>query len=188
MSGNHNPDTLSSETLYHYYEAQKRPFLNLSDLPVDEAHRILNLLRQDTRLFASQRAADYLSLRWALETQVRNLFIQKGGKPHRLRPHYMIVGACPWVKEWYHEGAESQIPLTHFKAEGISFTYGDTFPAMRYQDGKPYRGQVYTLQELPALIAEYGLPQGWNADGQHGPERYIEAQIWDDEPLKAYLT
>jgi len=98
----------------------------------------------------------------------------------------MIVGACPWLKQWYRHGAEIQIPLSEFKMEIISFTYGDTFPAMRYQDGRPYRGQVYLLSELPAVIEEYGLPQEWNADGQNGPERYIEAQIWDDVSVFSY--
>lgn len=178
---------LRADSLYHYYEAHKGPFLSLSTLPADEAQRIMELIRQDARLFASRRAADYLAVRKALEIQLRDLSMQKGGSPSLLRPHYMIVGACPWLEQWYREGAALQIPLSAFRMEQISFTYGDSFPAMRYQDGKPYRGQVYTLPELPELIAEYGLPQEWNAAGQHGPERYIEAQIWDDEPLQTYL-
>ena len=55
---------------------------------------------------------------------------------------------------------------------------------MRYEDGKPYRKQVYTVAELPAVIAAYGLPQAWNHEGEMGPDRYIEAQIWDDDPLR----
>jgi hypothetical protein len=84
-------------------------------------------------------------------------------------------------------GCGLRIPLAVFSAEIVSFTYGDTFPALRHQDGKPYRGQVYTLAELPALIEQYGLPQDWNAKGEHGPDRYIEAQVWADEPLEPYL-
>ena len=57
---------------------------------------------------------------------------------------------------------------------------------MRYQDGKPYRQQVYTLSELPELVTLYGPPQEWNADGKAGPDRYIEAQVWDDTPLKTW--
>jgi hypothetical protein len=58
---------------------------------------------------------------------------------------------------------------------------------MRYHDGKPYRKQVYTLTDLPELIRCYGLPQDWNPDGTKGPDRYIEAQIWDDSLLQDYL-
>lgn len=95
------------------------------------------------------------------------------------------------MKEWYLDGKELCIPLEKFKAESISFTYGDTFPAMRYQDGKPYRGKVYILDEIFEVIRAYGLPQEWNRNGKLGPERYIEVQVWDDEPLKTfniYLT
>ena len=58
---------------------------------------------------------------------------------------------------------------------------------MRYPDGKPYRGQVYRLAEIPEVIERYGLPQDWNAEGVSGPDRYIEAQVWADEPLHPYL-
>ena len=100
---------------------------------------------------------------------------------------YMILGTCPWGLTWYLDGRELCIPLKEFPSEIVSFTYGDTFPAMRYQDNKPYRGQVFCLKELPDVVLKFGLPQAWNAEGKHGPDRYIEAQIWDNAPLVKYL-
>ena len=176
------PDFLS-----HYYEASDGPFRNLSDLPEQEAEAVLQRIRKSGDRFASQRQADYLPIRRELEERVRRLFIGKGGKPQRERPHYFVVGECPWLKSWYVDGCELRIPLVKFNPEFVSFTYGDTFPAMRFMDGRPYRGQVYTLDELPRLIEQHGLPQSWNAEGKLGPERYIEAQVWDDEPLRDYL-
>lgn len=174
--------------LSHYYEAANGPFRSLSDLPRDEAERVLAVIRQSGAGFASQRQDDYLAVREEVETRVRQLFIAKGGVPKRQRPHSMVLGESAWIKQWYAEGCELQIPLAHFPPQIVSFTYGDIFPAMRYHDGKPYRGQVYTLGELHALIQQYGLPQEWNADGHLGPERYIEAQIWDDTPLLEYVS
>lgn len=101
----------------------------------------------------------------------------------RERPHYFTLGPCPWLLEWYREGRALRVPLADLDPATVSFTYGDTFPAMRYGDGKPYRGQVYILGALPALVAEHGLPQTRNPDGALGPDRYIEAQVWDDAPL-----
>ena len=40
---------------------------------------------------------------------------------------------------------------------------------------------------LPGLIAKYGLPQDWNADGRYGPERYIETHIWSAETVGRYF-
>jgi hypothetical protein len=179
---------LQSLHLYHYYECSRGPFVNLSDLPLAEAEQILTTIRQAGQIFASKRAPDYLAIRRDLEGRVRSLFEAKGGRPRRARPHYMTVGACPWLRDWYVQGCELNIPISTFAPDVISFTYGDTFPALRLHDGRPYRGQVYTLAELPALIQHYGLPQDWNPDGQYGPERYIEAQVWDDTTLQPYLS
>jgi hypothetical protein len=179
--------TMVPDFLSHYYEAAAGPFSNLSMLPPEQAERILEGIRQRGDRFASQRAGDYLQVRRGLEELVRKRFIERGGKPKLARPHYMILGACPWLLGWYADGRGLRIPLKAFCADTLSFTYGDTFPAMRLKDGKPYRGQVYVLSELEEVVGLYGLPQEWNPDGRGGAERYIEAQVWDEELLQKYL-
>ncbi len=174
--------------LSHYYEKSSGPFRNLSDLPREQAERVLAAIRAAGVIFASKRSDDYLAVREELEARVRRLFIEKGGQPKRLRPHSMILGTSAWLKSWYQEGQEICIPLAQFAPASVSFTYGDLFPAMRYQDGKPYRGQVYLMSELQPLIQQFGLPQDSNPDGHLGPDRYIEAQVWDDAPLLPYYS
>lgn len=173
--------------LCHYYPCAETPFRSLSDLPAQEAEAVLEAIRQRSEGFASQRSADYLTIRRELERLVHTRFIEKGGQPQRDHPHYMILGACDWLKSWYAQGCELRIPLAAFNPLHVSFTYGDTFPAMRYSDDKPYRKQVYTLAELPELVRLYGLPQAWNPDGAQGPDRYIEAQIWGNIPPHLFL-
>lgn len=175
------------DALCHYYDCTHPPFCNLSELSTDDAETVLQQIREAGIGFASQRDMEYLQIRRAIESRVRELFIGIGGQPQRTTPHYMILGQCDWLKRWYAEGCELCIPLEKFCAKHISFTYGDSFPAMRYQDGKPYRGQVYMLEHLPDLIDQFGLPQVWNADGKKAPERYIEAQIWDDTIINNWL-
>jgi hypothetical protein len=177
------PDFLS-----HYYERNSGPFRSLSDLPLRDAEVVQERIRQAGVQFASQRPVDYLVNRQMIEDRIRSQFIQKGGCPLRRRPHYFILGACTWLLAWYEHGCELRLPLMRFNMSALSFTYGDSFPAMRYQDGKPYRAQVYTWEELPELVVRYGLPQDWNPDGRLGPERYIEAQVWDDAPLIEILS
>jgi len=173
--------------LTHYYENSAGPFSNLSMLPPEQAEQILEEIRRAGNRFASQRSSDYLKKRLELENKIRKLFEEKGGQPKLTRPHYMILGACPWVRDWYVDGRELQIKLVALPENCVSFTYGDSFPAMNYTDGKPYRGQVYIASELGELIRTYGLPQEWNPDGSGGPERYIEAQVWDDAPVREYI-
>jgi hypothetical protein len=173
--------------LHHYYEYECGPFRNLSDLGDEEAEAVQRTLKERGDVFASQRTDDYLTIRRQLEDQAREMFIRKGGEPVRARPHYMTLGACRWIMQWYRDGRELTLRIEEFDPRVISFTYGDLFPTMRYGDGRPYRGQVYTKDEILQVIDEYGLPQDWNADGSRGPERYIEAQIWDDAPLAKLL-
>lgn len=170
--------------LYHYYEGSTGPFRNLSELNTDAADEVMNRLKSEGKVFASQRSDDYLNIRRELEAKAREMFIQKGGKPNKLYPHYMTLGECNWIKEWYKQGKELKIHMDQFDPEHISFTYGDLFPTMRFKDGKPYREKLYTKQEIIQIIIEYGLPQEWNKDGKKGPERYIEVQIWDDKELE----
>ena len=180
-------DGICPAFITHYFEAAQGPFKSLSDLDPAEAESVLGKIRQEGVVFASRRNRDYLEIRRALERKIRQLLIDKGGQPRCLRPHYFILGSCDWVKSWYRDGRQVAIPLDRVEPGAISFTYGDSFPAMRYQDGKPYRGQVYRMDELPGIIRKYGLPQEWNSEGKLGPERYIEAQVWDDEPVREFL-
>lgn len=173
--------------LYHYYEMAKGPFRSLTDLPLDEALAIQEQLKKDQSLFASKRSDDYLYIRKDLEQRARDIFISKGGKPIRSTPYYMTLGKCPWLREWYKEGQVLEICIDEFDIHTISFTYGDLFPTMRFQDGKSYRGQIYTKEEIYKVIEQYGMPQDWNRQGDRGPERYIEVQIWDDKPLMKYI-
>jgi hypothetical protein len=177
------PDFLS-----HYYEKSAGPFSNLSMLPIEQAEEILAEIRRNGNRFASQRSSAYLSKRLALETKIRRLFEEKGGQPKLTHPHYLILGSSPWLKGWYVDGQELRIQLASIPNECVSFTYGDSFPAINYNDGKPSRGQVYTTSELGEIIRLYGLPQEWNPDGKGGPERYIEVQVWDETPLKEYFS
>lgn len=168
--------------LYHYYDESTGPFRNLSDLAPEAAETVLRDIRMQNKGFASRRSADYLEVRRGLEERARNLFIAKGGRPVRQQPHYMTFGSCPWLLDWYPEGTAIAIPVAAFSPDRISFTYGDLFPTMRYLDGKAYREQVYTLEEIHEVIGEYGLPQNWNPAGAFGPERYIEVQVWEEPP------
>lgn len=172
--------------LYHYYDAEIGPFRNLSGLSSEEANRVSQQLRQEVGAFASKRSEDYLSIRKELETKARNLFIAKGGRPRNAYPHYMTLGKCDWLMTWYKNPACLAIDWKAFAEDSISFSYGDLFPTMRYEDDRPYRKQIYTRAEIITVVDEFGWPQDWNSRGDQGPERYIEVQIWDEEVIKPY--
>lgn len=175
--------------LYHYYDKTKVPFLNLSDLPVEQANEMLDDIRKrkpDTQ--AAKRQIDYMEKRLYYEGILREEFLKKGGVIKRSSPHYMTVEHSPWLSTWFQPCGIIKIPIEEFDLATISFTYGDSHPTFspRVQDGKEYRKKLYMYDEILDLIERYGLPQQWNDDGKYGPERYIEAHVWSDETIKKY--
>lgn len=169
--------------LYHYYEKERGPFDNLSNLSLEEAEHILEKLRNDKQLFASKRDSNYMKRRFQYEEIVRDLFIKKNGIVIRKRPHYMTLGECSWLKKWYKNGQQISIDINNIDTESISFTYGDMFPVFgpNGDDSAWYRKKVYTYDEILKKVQQYGLPQENNPFGESGPIRYIEAQIWSDD-------
>ena len=176
--------------LYHYYDKRSGPFRSLTALTQDEADSVLAKIKQDRpSSLTAQRDADYISKRMNCERIVRKEAENKGILMDISSPHYLVVENSPWLSTWFEEPGVIKIPIEEFDVRKISFTYGDSMPTFspRVTDGKEYRRKVYSYEEILDIIARYGLPQDWNDDGSHGPERYIEAQVWTDEPIKRYM-
>lgn len=175
--------------LYHYYEKSLAPFLNISELTSDEAEAVLNAVRQSRpNSQCAQRPPEYVRYRRSCEEILRTEFRKKGGRTERSIPHYMTLGHSPWLSTWFDDCACIKIPAEEFDMSTVSFTYGDSMPTFspKITDGREYRKKLYTYDEILGIIAKYGMPQDWNDDGSHGPERYIEAHVWSDSTVGRY--
>lgn len=175
--------------LYHYYDKTIGPFRNLSDVSVEEARDILNQIkREKPNVQCAHRQDSYIEDRLHYEAILREEFLKKGGIIKRQVPHYMVVEHSPWLSTWFEHSAYIKIPIEEFDLSTVSFTYGDSHPTFspRVTDGKEYRKKLYRYDEILEIIKKYDLPQNWNDDGKYGPERYIEAHIWNDDPILRY--
>ena len=175
--------------LYHYYNKDSKPFLNLSDLELAEANKLMEEFRRERPdSYCAKRPTEYMANRLYYENILREEFQKKGGKMQRKVPHYMVVEPCKWLRSWYENSAYIKIPIQEFDLQTLSFTYGDSHPTFsdRVNDGKEYRKKLYMYDEILEIINKYGLPQDWNGDGQFGPERYIEVHVWSDETINRY--
>mgnify|MGYP000915209234 CR=1 FL=1 len=168
--------------LCHYFEKAKGPLLSLSVLSQDEADAIQQRLVSEHKTFAAQRNERYLTRRKELELLVRDLFIEKGGKPEKDSPHYFVIGECPWLSTWYEEADFIKIPIKELDL------YGDTFPSFspHATDGMEYRNTVYTYEEVLKIIDKYGLPQDTWDKPVFAQPAYVEAQVWSDEIVMRY--
>ncbi len=178
--------------LYHYYEIEQGPFLNITQNKFEEAIKIQNNISVG---FNSKRPPNYIELRFALEKRLKESFVAKGGKPKRNDPFYFTLGECEWLKSCYKNPGVVKIPLTAIKPGQISFTYPDSMVSFQLYDElklskyrKACNGHVYLLNELKVLLNEYGLPseEKWLSQENLKYDRYVEVQVWDDFIINEY--
>lgn len=176
--------------LYHYFDEAIGPFASLSDVLREEADAVIAKIKAEKPgVQCAQRDAEYMFRRHMYEGIIKKEFVKKGGVLKRDTP-YMVIGHSPWLATWFENSAFIKIPIGEFDLSTVSFTYGDSHPTFspwpRDDDWKEYRRKLYTYSEILGIIEKYGLPQDWNNDGKFGPERYVEAHVWNDEPINQY--
>jgi hypothetical protein len=148
-----------------------------------------------------------MELRRRTEAKLASLFLAAGGRPERSAPHYFVLGTSPWFAGLADDMCSLTLPLDALPSDVTSVTYPDSFSAMGLgpeyglpDRTRPYHGRVYRLEELPALVATFGLPADGAPEGAgpHGHEtygdyqhrdfeKYIEIQLWSDVPLAPLL-
>ncbi|WP_299261819.1 hypothetical protein [uncultured Aquimarina sp.] len=182
------------EFLFHYYELDNGPFLNITEYGYEKAESIQNKISEG---WNSKRPENYLDLRFSLEKRIKEQFILKGGQPNRSDPFYFTLGECEWAKSWYINPGIIKIPLTDFKANYVSFTYPDSMVSYQFYDEpkldtyrKDCNGRVFLLSEISSLINEYGLPSEAKSQAKESLkyDKYIEVQVWDDQIINEYKT
>lgn len=139
----------------YYYNKKIGSIRNLSDLSVEEATNILDMIKRDKpNAQCGKRQKTYIQDRLHYEKILREEFLKKGGKIERKIPHYMVVGHSPWLSSWYEDMSFIKIPIEEFDVNTLSFTYGDSHPTFspRVNDGKEYRKQLYTYEEISLIF------------------------------------
>lgn len=188
--------------LIHLYQRGTEPFRSLSALPDEEAVRIMRSLYREGSVYWErfENPPQYLQMRRQIERWLREEFLAKGGCPKELYPIYMALGRSKWMQTALDATtlattAEIEVPLALLDACDISFTYPDSMVSVILASQKDpasylpdFHGCVFTLSEIEAIIEEHGLPgETWGANLPSHMANYIEAQVWNREPLLEYI-
>jgi hypothetical protein len=178
----------------HYYLAAKQPFLNLSELNGTELEAVRLDLQARREVHGNKRpfGRKYMELRRQTEAKMYALFLAAGGKPQRLVPHYFVLGRSPWFEGHAPDTRSVVLAISALPDDATSFTYPDSFESMalgprfglKYEP-RPYHEKMFRLSELPDVVATFGLPSD---PGDQPFGRYIEVQLWSDDPVREYLT
>lgn len=151
----------------HYHPSEDAPFQSLSDVPEDELAPIIARLAArygagSKRVFGRR----YMAYRRATETKLKALFEAVGGRPERATPHYFVLGHSAWFAGLYADAGSVRFPLDAFAPHVVSFTYPDSFVAMRLGAAfglpldapQPYHDQVFRIDQLESVVKAYSNP------------------------------
>jgi hypothetical protein len=189
--------------LVHVYKRGTEPFRSLLGLSDSEALGIMRDLYIEGSVFWERfkDPAHYLQLRKQVEEWLRREFIVKGGKPQAPYPMYSVFGTSKWIETRLDATTlattvQLQIPLSAFGEDDVSFTFPDSMVSfLLNQERNPeyyqpeYHGQVFTLCEIRSIVEANGLPgYRWGTNLPDHLANYIEAQIWNHEPLETYRS
>ena len=190
--------TYQPDNITHYFRRGTPPFRSLSTLSDNKAVDIMNSLC-DESLFGSRfkNPVQYLQNRRRSEKWVREEFILKGGQPILDYPIYFVLGESRWLIEHSPDislHTEIQICLSDFEEGDVSFTYPDSMISFRFGNEKPadfylpeFHGKVFTRNEILSIVKSKGNPEkDWQTYLPPTLAPYIEAQVWNPNPLLKY--
>lgn len=175
----------------HYYRASRAPFLNLSDLPDQQAMAVMAGLIRERREGVQQRpfGRTYIEMRRIAEDRLRRQFTALGGLPERRAPHYFVLGESPWFRGLATDMEEIRVGISDLPGAQTTVTWGDSFAAMEATRDfgltftpKPYYGRLYRLEDIADLAARYGIPKP-DPEGYEGlaaadtPDTFVEIQV-----------
>jgi hypothetical protein len=186
--------------LIHFYRRGTEPFRSLSALSDMAAVQIMQAFYVEGAIFW-ERFKDpyqYLQARRKIECWLRQEFIAQGGIPQKSYPIYMVLGRSKWLLTAADAAtlattAEIQVPLSLFRECDLSFTYPDSMVSFLITNKESeyylpnYHRKLFTLSEIFSIIESNGLPgEKWGINLPSFLANYIEAQVWNQEPLLAY--
>jgi hypothetical protein len=189
------------DTLVHVYRRGTDPFQSLSALPDRDAMQIMQgFFVEGSVLWERFRdPGQYLGRRRQIERWLHQEFLAKGGAPEESYPIYMMLGRSKWFQTAADPAtlattAEIDVPLALFQQGDVSFTYPDSMISVPVALGEAFEfdlpdhcGKLFTLSEIRSIVEADGLPgEKWGANLPSFLPNFIEAQVWNQAPLREY--
>ena len=184
----------------HYYQESNDILKNICSASDEVAEEFLSTLKNNGQRIWLHPG--YLEERRRVEAWLYDEFVKKGKQPHLKHPLYFVLGENDdfFQSDGFFSAASPsklQLPLSLFDTDMISFTYPDSMPSLAIATDttgradlyrKPIHGQVFTWEEIGAIVDEYDMPgDRWKTEEHWRYDRFIEVQVWDDRPIWQFL-
>jgi hypothetical protein len=162
-------------TITHYFDPRNPIGLNICELDLLEAEKVLNRIRQSGSRFLRD---NYLGRRHDVENWLLSAKSAKLGRTPLRRPIYFFLGDFPDGGDPSRPAA-LKLPMSLFSGSSLTFTVGDSMSVflkskLSKDSGLP---AILDMKEAAVYLRQNGLPQR--------PE-FVEVQVWDDGPIKRW--
>lgn len=159
------------DVVTHRYDPVRGACLNLCTLPDEQASRVLDRLRRDSR---PGLKLDYLQQRRATEKWLCAAATAVLGGSCDAPPAYFFLGDFSYGVDRSRPAA-LVIRLASLPAGSMTFTLGDSMTVARETEPRVYRlediAQLFTAREV---LAQFEV-----CDRERIQERFVEMQLWD---------
>ena len=117
------------------------------------------------------------------------------GRTPRERPIYFFLGNFADGKD-RSRPCSLVMPLAALPRSAVTFTIPDSMASYpigsleeHQSERQPYHGKVFSLEEVGAVIAEFGMPDASRAaDRGRRHDRFVEVQVWDDRLIFEFMA
>ena len=173
--------------LVNYRHKDSEPCRSITELPLEEAKRVAEMLRTGSDCRAHRRFGSsfesYYYDRCKVEKWIQDTFCKLGGTPKREHPLYFTVQYSEMLSEHYGEHCMIKIDLNEVVDGDISFTFGDSM-ALYYTEKL---NRVYTKNGLLKQLEIYDNDVNKMLEQNKEQVGFIEAQLWNDKYLQDEL-
>ena len=180
--------TIDDLYIVNYCHPSCTPLLNIMRLPKDEAFALAyKMAAQNRDTTAFYRFADfehYYPRRLQADKLLHARFVELGGRPLQQHPLSFVLQGSAYLNDWFGHGIVTKVPLDRISSNHISFTYGDSMASLEK------RGTVtmFTKDMLFEAIADHDGPLEAFMAHVEKQYHYIEAQVWEDECVRTWMT
>ncbi len=170
--------------LVNYRHRDSEPFKSITDLPLEEAKKLAELLHGSSACKAHRRfGADFVQYyenRKKAEQWLYEKFRKQGGKPNVKHPLYFTLQSSEEMSGNYGEYLEIRLNLDEIDDCDISFTFGDSM-ALYYME-KLHK--MFTKKDVLKQLELFDNDVNKMLEQTDKQAVFIEAQLWNDKYLK----
>jgi hypothetical protein len=180
----------------HYYDSERKPFMNIMDISPSEREPVINKLNQGYDRGYTSRAFPqwYLTQRKKAEIKIKDQFVKMGGYTDRDSPIYFTLGKSQvWENMYLDRTRFISLNVIQSHPE-IFYSLGDSIwcfaesedPNQRWSN-QWFQGTLYDYKDMTNILKRLNIDSFDQQSLFKQKIAFIEAFVWSENVLNELL-